>query len=271
VIVNTGLVAAYDGQSAGRLLGVEGRRGGMTLPSRATCRATPSAVHHRAGIFETPCCGMPKTCRRARQAGVPPRLGKPSDYASCEAHRRERDLTRGDRLDGAIRCTEVARYPAAASSAREKSWTLHVALRDLTSLPSLRLQLAHDLPASRSPARRPNHLALGRAHPPDQLPRPRPLGENDSVDADQRPLADGAAVQIALWPTETFLPSVSGCRGRVKHGAVLDVSFLDGDHVVRARDDVEPQARGCGSPPSDHGRVCATNHSSPWKVTTLAE
>jgi len=110
VIVLTASVAAYDGQ-IGQIAYAASKAGvvGMTLPAaRDLAPAGIRVVTIAPGIFDTPLlAGLPEPARAslAQQVPFPPRLGRPTEYASLVRHIFENEMLNGEviRLDGAIR------------------------------------------------------------------------------------------------------------------------------------------------------------------------
>jgi NAD(P)-dependent dehydrogenase (short-subunit alcohol dehydrogenase family) len=110
VIVNTASVAAYDGQIGQAAYSAsKGGIVGMTLPiARDLSRNGIRVCTIAPGIFETPMLlGMPKDVQDAlgKMVPVPPRLGKPVEYAQLARAIIENEMLNGEtiRLDGAIR------------------------------------------------------------------------------------------------------------------------------------------------------------------------
>lgn len=110
VIINTGSVAAQDGQ-IGQVAYSASKGGivGMTLPiARDLSREGIRCNTILPGIFETPLMmAAPQNVRDALGAMVPfpSRLGRPSEYASLARHMCENTYLNGEviRCDGAIR------------------------------------------------------------------------------------------------------------------------------------------------------------------------
>jgi NAD(P)-dependent dehydrogenase (short-subunit alcohol dehydrogenase family) len=110
VIVFTASVAAYDGQ-IGQAAYSASKAGlvGMTLPiARELARHGIRVVAIAPGLFETPMMsGLPKDVQEslAKMVPFPPRLGRPSEYASLVAEIVRNEMLNGEtiRLDGAIR------------------------------------------------------------------------------------------------------------------------------------------------------------------------
>ena len=110
VIINTASVAAFDGQMGQVAYGAsKAAVAGMTLPmARDLSRNAIRVMTIAPGIFETPMLlGMPQEVQTALGAMVPfpPRLGRPSEYASLVKSILENVMLNGEtiRLDGAIR------------------------------------------------------------------------------------------------------------------------------------------------------------------------
>ena len=110
IIVNTASVAAYDGQIGQAAYSAS--KGGivaMTLPmAREFARMGIRLMTIAPGIFETPLLvGLPQEAQDSlgRQVPFPPRLGKPSEFASLVIQIIENQMLNGEviRLDGAIR------------------------------------------------------------------------------------------------------------------------------------------------------------------------
>lgn len=110
VIVFTASVAAYDGQ-IGQAAYSASKAGlvGMTLPiARELARHGIRVVAIAPGLFETPMMsGLPNDVQEslAKMVPFPPRLGRPSEYASLVAEIVRNEMLNGEtiRLDGAIR------------------------------------------------------------------------------------------------------------------------------------------------------------------------
>ncbi len=110
VVVNTASVAAFDGQ-IGQVSYSASKGGivGMTLPmARDFMKLGIRVVTIAPGLFDTPLlAGLPEPARisLAQQVPFPPRLGKPSEYASLTRHIVENAMLNAEviRLDGAIR------------------------------------------------------------------------------------------------------------------------------------------------------------------------
>ena len=110
VIINTASVAAFDGQiGQAAYAASKGAIASLTLPAaRELARFGIRVMTIAPGIFETPMmAGMTPEVRDSLAAGVPfpPRLGKPSEYASLVRHILENNMLNGEviRLDGALR------------------------------------------------------------------------------------------------------------------------------------------------------------------------
>ncbi|MES2871175.1 MAG: SDR family NAD(P)-dependent oxidoreductase [Pseudomonadota bacterium] len=110
VIINTASVAAFDGQiGQAAYAASKGAIASLTLPAaRELARFGIRVMTIAPGIFETPMmAGMTPEVRDSLAAGVPfpPRLGKPSEYASLVRHILENSMLNGEviRLDGALR------------------------------------------------------------------------------------------------------------------------------------------------------------------------
>jgi NAD(P)-dependent dehydrogenase (short-subunit alcohol dehydrogenase family) len=110
VIVDTGSVAAFDGQIGQAAYAAS--KGGivaMTLPiARELARFGVRVMTIAPGIFETPLLGgLSKEVRESlgQQVPFPSRLGQPSEYAALVKHIVENQMLNGEviRLDGAIR------------------------------------------------------------------------------------------------------------------------------------------------------------------------
>lgn len=110
IIINTASVAAFDGQIGQAAYAAS--KGGvvaMTLPlARELARSGIRVVTIAPGLFETPMLlGLPQDVQDSLSKAVPfpPRLGKPSEYASMVRHIVENLYLNGEviRLDGAIR------------------------------------------------------------------------------------------------------------------------------------------------------------------------
>ena len=110
VIVNTASVAAFDGQ-IGQAAYSASKAGvaGMTLPlARDLARNGIRVMTIAPGIFETPMVGQiaPEIAEAlGKMVPFPPRLGRPSEFASLVREIVENVMLNGEviRLDGAIR------------------------------------------------------------------------------------------------------------------------------------------------------------------------
>jgi len=110
VIVFTASVAAFDGQ-IGQAAYSASKAGlvGLTLPlARELARFGIRAVSIAPGLFETPMVGqIPPDIAESlgKMVPFPPRLGRPSEYASLVRQIIENPMLNGEviRLDGAIR------------------------------------------------------------------------------------------------------------------------------------------------------------------------
>ncbi len=110
VIVNTASVAAFDGQ-IGQAAYSASKAGvvGMTLPiARELARYGIRVMTIAPGIFDTPMlAGLPEPARQSlgQQVPVPPRLGRPEEYAALVQSIVENTMLNGEtiRLDGGIR------------------------------------------------------------------------------------------------------------------------------------------------------------------------
>ena len=110
VIVNTASIAAFDGQ-IGQAAYSASKAGvvGMTLPiARELARSGIRVMTIAPGIFETPMvAGLSGDVQESlgRMVPFPPRLGKPSEFASLVREIIENPMLNGEviRLDGAIR------------------------------------------------------------------------------------------------------------------------------------------------------------------------
>ncbi|AJP56893.1 3-hydroxy-2-methylbutyryl-CoA dehydrogenase [Pandoraea vervacti] len=110
VVVNTASVAAFDGQiGQAAYAASKGGVAALTLPAaRELARVGVRVVTIAPGIFETPMmAGMTPEVQAALGASVPfpPRLGRPSEYATLVRHIVENTMINGEviRLDGALR------------------------------------------------------------------------------------------------------------------------------------------------------------------------
>ena len=110
VIVNTGSIAAYDGQIGQAAYAAS--KGGvlaLTLPiARELARYGVRVVTIAPGIFETPMMAdMPQNVQDSLGKSVPfpSRLGRPPEYAALVQHICENTMLNGEviRLDGALR------------------------------------------------------------------------------------------------------------------------------------------------------------------------
>ena len=110
VIVNTASVAAFDGQ-IGQAAYSASKAGvaGMTLPmARDLSRSGIRVMTIAPGLFETPMVGQipPEIAESlGKMVPFPPRLGRPSEFASLVAEIVRNVMLNGEviRLDGAIR------------------------------------------------------------------------------------------------------------------------------------------------------------------------
>jgi NAD(P)-dependent dehydrogenase (short-subunit alcohol dehydrogenase family) len=110
VILNTASVAAFEGQ-IGQCAYSASKGGvvGMTLPiARDLSRAGIRVMTIAPGLFETPMLmGLPEPARKAlgRSIPFPPRLGRPTEFASLACEIVKNPMLNGEviRLDGAIR------------------------------------------------------------------------------------------------------------------------------------------------------------------------
>jgi len=110
VIVNTASVAAFDGQ-IGQAAYAASKAGvaGMTLPmARDLARNGIRVMAIAPGIFETPMVGQIQpdiAAALGKMVPFPPRLGRPSEFASLVRQIVENVMLNGEviRLDGAIR------------------------------------------------------------------------------------------------------------------------------------------------------------------------
>ena len=110
VVVNTASVAAFEGQ-VGQAAYSASKGGvvGMTLPlARDLAPSLIRVMTIAPGLFDTPMlAGLPEPARAALAAQVPmpPRLGRPEEYAALVRHIVENPMLNGEviRLDGAIR------------------------------------------------------------------------------------------------------------------------------------------------------------------------
>lgn len=110
VIINTASVAAFEGQ-IGQCAYSASKGGvvGMTLPiARDLSKLGIRVMTIAPGLFETPMLmGLPEPAREAlgRSIPFPPRLGRPTEFASLACQIVENPMLNGEviRLDGAIR------------------------------------------------------------------------------------------------------------------------------------------------------------------------
>ncbi|WP_314674642.1 3-hydroxyacyl-CoA dehydrogenase [uncultured Rhodococcus sp.] len=110
VIINTGSVAAYDGQIGQAAYSAsKGGVVGMTLPIARDLASLLIRVNTIApGLFKTPLlAGLPEAAQASlgQQVPHPSRLGDPSEYGALAAHIVSNPMLNGEtiRLDGAIR------------------------------------------------------------------------------------------------------------------------------------------------------------------------
>lgn len=110
VIVNTGSIAASDGQIGQAAYSAsKGGIVGMTLPiARDLAREGVRVCTILPGLFNTPLlAAAPDHVKEAlgKQVPFPPRLGEPPEYAALARHICENGMLNGEciRLDGAIR------------------------------------------------------------------------------------------------------------------------------------------------------------------------
>ncbi len=110
VIVNTASVAAFDGQIGQAAYAAS--KGGivaMTLPiARELARSGIRVVSIAPGLFQTPMmASLPPEAQDSlgKMVPFPPRLGRPSEFASLVAEIIRNPMINGEviRLDGAIR------------------------------------------------------------------------------------------------------------------------------------------------------------------------
>ncbi|WP_044528952.1 SDR family NAD(P)-dependent oxidoreductase [Herbaspirillum sp. B65] len=110
VIINTASIAAFEGQMG--QVAYAASKGGvvsMTLPmARELARHGIRVMTIAPGIIETPMMlGMPEEVRESlsRNVPFPPRLGKPSEFASLVMYILENRYMNGEviRMDGALR------------------------------------------------------------------------------------------------------------------------------------------------------------------------
>ena len=110
VCINTASIAAYDGQ-IGQVAYSASKGGivGLTLPAARDLSQNGIRVCAIApGLFDTPLlAGLPEEVRTSLGAHgpVPPRLGRPDEYAKLALHIVENTMLNGEviRLDGALR------------------------------------------------------------------------------------------------------------------------------------------------------------------------
>ena len=110
VIVNTASIAAYDGQ-IGQVAYAASKGGvvALTLPAARDLAASAIRVCAIApGLFDTPLlAGLPEEARTQLAASIPlpPRLGRPGEFAELACHIVENEMLNGEviRLDGALR------------------------------------------------------------------------------------------------------------------------------------------------------------------------
>ena len=110
VIVNTASIAAFDGQ-IGQPAYAASKAGvaGLTLPAaRELARFGIRVVTIAPGLFETPMmAGLPAEVQESlgKTVPVPPRLGRPAEYAQLVQSIVENPMLNGEtiRLDGALR------------------------------------------------------------------------------------------------------------------------------------------------------------------------
>jgi NAD(P)-dependent dehydrogenase (short-subunit alcohol dehydrogenase family) len=110
VIINTASVAAFDGQIGQAAYSAsKGGVASLTLPvARELARFGIRVVAIAPGVFETPMmAALPAEAQKSLGAQVPfpPRLGRPSEYASLVRQIIENPMLNGTvlRLDGALR------------------------------------------------------------------------------------------------------------------------------------------------------------------------
>ena len=110
VIVNTGSIAAFDGQiGQAAYAASKGGVASLTLPvARELARDGIRVITIAPGLFETPMMtGLPAEVQASLGASVPypPRLGRPAEYAALVRHAVENVMLNGEviRLDGALR------------------------------------------------------------------------------------------------------------------------------------------------------------------------
>ena len=110
VIVSTASVAAFDGQiGQAAYAASKGAVVGMTLPiARELARSGIRAVTIAPGLFQTPMmASLPAEAQESlgKTVPFPPRLGRPSEFASLVAEIVRNPMLNGEviRLDGALR------------------------------------------------------------------------------------------------------------------------------------------------------------------------
>jgi len=110
VVVTTSSIAAFDGQvGQAAYAASKGGVASLTLPlARDLAAHGIRVVSVAPGIFETPMmAGLPAEVQEAlgRSVPFPPRLGRPSEFASLVAHIIANPMLNGEviRLDGALR------------------------------------------------------------------------------------------------------------------------------------------------------------------------
>ena len=110
VIVSTASIAAFDGQiGQAAYAASKGGVASLTLPlARELAQHGIRVVAIAPGVFETPMmAGLPEPVREALGQSVPfpPRLGRPTEFASLVAHAIANPMLNGEviRLDGALR------------------------------------------------------------------------------------------------------------------------------------------------------------------------
>src|SRR5205809_6034718 len=142
------------------------------------------------------------------------------------------------------------------------------------ALPFLRVQLAHD-----SPRRADDEDAVGiglsfgdeRARTDDAAAADDGVVQDHCADADERTVADAAAVQHRLVATETFFPSVSGMPGSACRTAASWM-LVRSPMVMMS---LSPRTTAlnqtlawlCRTTVPITAAMCAMNHSSPWNTT----
>jgi NAD(P)-dependent dehydrogenase (short-subunit alcohol dehydrogenase family) len=108
VCINTASIAAFDGQ-IGQISysASKGAIVGMTLPAARDLSSAGIRVCTIApGTFDTPLLGaLPEEARDALGKAIPPRLGRPDEFAALAKHIIENEMLNGEviRLDGALR------------------------------------------------------------------------------------------------------------------------------------------------------------------------